>query len=553
MDIKRNILIVALAVVSYLLLLAWNRDYPAQPAVTSTAALVPELPATATPATNDLPTVAAAGTNATPVQQAAAQTSLITVSTPSQIVTIDLVGGDIVALSLPRFPVALDLPDEPFTLLSASPSTYYIAQSGLIGTNGPDANSTGRPTYRTSASSYSLESGELSVDLLLDTNGVTVTKRFIFSADDYLIRLQYLVDNKTATPWRGNLFGQIKRNGAQDPSQGSGLGISTYLGAVMNTPEDPYLRVDFDDMDDGVDDITVTGGWIGFSQHYFLGSWIPSAVTEQTYSTRKNASGEYLLGFVSSETVVPAGQTATLEASFWAGPKDQYRLEQISPDLGLTIDYGKLWFIAYPIFWLLTKINGLVGNYGVAIILLTLLIRTVFYPLSVKQFRSQANMRRLQPKLQQLKEKHGDDKQKFMQAQMELWKKENVNPFSGCLPPLLQMPFFLGIFWVLRESVEVRQAPFMLWYQDLSAPDAFFVLPLLLGAAYFMQQHMTPMMTSDPMQAKVMKFMPVMFTVFFLWFPAGLVLYSLVNAVTGIAQQWYFNRKVDKENAKAAT
>jgi YidC/Oxa1 family membrane protein insertase len=553
MDIKRNILIVALAVVSYLLLLAWNRDYPAQVVATNGGPVTPELPVSPV-AGNDLPTIAL--TDASPTTQApqtAVGSSVVTVSTPSQIVTIDLVGGDIVGLSLPRFPVALELPDEPFMLLSSAPSTYYVAQSGLIGSNGPDANSAGRPVYRSAASTYAVETGDLSVDLTLESNGVSITKRFIFNADDYLIRVQYLVNNQAATPWRGNLFGQIKRNGAADPSAASGLGISTYLGAVMNVPDDPYLRIDFDDMDDGVDDVTVMGGWIGFSQHYFLGSFIPSPTSEHTYSTRRNSTGEYLLGFVSTETVVPAGQTATIETAFWAGPKDQFRLEQISPDLGLTIDYGKLWFIAYPLFWLLTKINDMVGNYGVAIILLTLLIRTAFYPLSVKQFRSQANMRRLQPKLQQLKEQCGDDKQKFMQAQMELWKKEDVNPFSGCLPPLLQMPFFLGIFWVLRESVEVRQAPFMLWYQDLSAPDAFFVLPLLLGAAYFLQQHMTPMMTTDPMQARVMKFMPVMFTVFFLWFPAGLVLYSLVNAVTGIVQQWYFNLKVERENAKAVS
>jgi YidC/Oxa1 family membrane protein insertase len=554
MDIKRNILIIALAVVSYLLLLAWNRDYPMQGAPAAAVTPAPQLPGTVTTAPrDDLPAVGATtGTSAAPNPPAAAGSTVITVSTPSQIATIDLTGGDIIGLSLPTFPVALELPDQPFSLLSDTDSLQYIAQSGLIGQNGPDANSAGRPVYKSEQSSYSIETGAIDVDLKTEVNGVSITKRFSFNADDFLVRIQYIIDNKAATPWRGNLFGQLKRTGAEDPSQGTGLGISTYLGAVMNTPEDPYLRVDFDDMDDGVDDVTMTGGWIGFSQHYFLSSWIPAEAQEHTYSTRKNSSGEYLMGFVSAESVVPAGQTATLETSFWAGPKDQFRLEEISPDLGLAIDYGKLWFIAYPLFWLLTKINDMVGNYGVAIILLTLLIRTVFYPLSVKQFRSQANMRRLQPKLQQLKEKYGDDKQKFMQAQMELWKKENVNPFSGCLPPLLQMPFFLGIFWVLRESVEVRQAPFMLWYQDLSAPDAYFILPLLLGAAYFLQQHMTPMMTSDPMQAKVMKFMPVMFTVFFLWFPTGLVLYSLVNAVTGIVQQWYFNLKVDRETAKTS-
>jgi YidC/Oxa1 family membrane protein insertase len=248
---------------------------------------------------------------------------------------------------------------------------------------------------------------------------------------------------------------------------------------------------------------------------------------------------------------VPAGQEVTFETALWAGPKDQYRLEAISPDLGLTIDYGMLWFVGYPIFWLLTQINDLVGNYGVAIVLLTCVIRLLFYPLSKKQFRSQLAMKRLQPKLAQLKERYGDDKQRFVQAQMELWKKEGVNPFSGCLPVLLQMPVFLGIYWVLNESVELRQAPFFLWYHDLSMPDPYFVLPLLLGAAYFLQQHLTPMMTTDPMQAKVMKFMPVMFCAFFLFFPAGLVLYYLANALLSITQQWYFNFTAGKETLPA--
>lgn len=293
----------------------------------------------------------------------------------------------------------------------------------------------------------------------------------------------------------------------------------------------------------------MTGGWVGFSQHYFLSAWIPAADAQNNFSLRKNAAGEYLMGFVGPETRVAPGQSAVVEASFWAGPKDQYRLEEIAPDLGLTIDYGKFWFVAYPIFSLLTLINDQIGNYGWSIVMLTLVIRLIFYPLSVKQFRSQANMKRLQPKIAQLKEKYGDDKQKFMQAQMELWKKENVNPFSGCLPPLLQMPVFLGIYWVLNESVELRHAEFLLWYHDLSAMDPYFVLPLLLGAAYYLQQHMTPMMISDPTQEKVMKFMPVMFTVFFLWFPAGLVLYYLVNALVGILQQWYFIRKTEREHA----
>lgn len=555
MDIKRTALIIALAVVSYLMLLQWNKDYPAQTAAEATPVAQLSEPTGAETNVNvaaaDLPQVQD-GATATPVADAIPASSLITVSTPTQIVTIDLIGGDIVRLTLPSFTTALDRPDDPFVLLDNNSLLKYAAQSGLIGTNGPDAAAGGRPLYTAAQPEFELVDGELNVDLnLTTTTGVEITKRFIFSASDYLIRIQYLINNKSATSWNGNLFGQIKRSDAPDPSSVSGFGIHTYLGAVMNTPDDPYSKLKFDDIEDDAKSFSKVGGWIGFSQHYFLTSWVPAADTENTFTTRKNSAGEYLLGFVGPELQVQPGQTGQVESAFWAGPKDQYRLEEISQDLGLTIDYGKLWFVAYPIFWLLSKINEQVGNFGFSIVLLTLVIRLMFYPLSIKQFRSQAGMKRLQPKLAQLKDKYGDDKQKFMQAQMELWKKEGVNPFSGCLPPLLQMPVFLGIYWVLNESVELRQASFILWYQDLSQMDPYFILPLLLGAAYFLQQHMTPMMTTDPTQEKIMKFMPVMFTVFFLWFPAGLVLYYLANALIGILQQWFFMHRAEKAHAAA--
>jgi len=559
MDIKRNLLIVALAVVSYLMLLAWNQDHPAQVAPATEAGLLPPEPTALAPTqpNADLPEIPASTTTdsaaPTPATTAIAS-SYIVVNTPSQVVTIDLLGGDIVRLTLPRFPVALDRLDEPFVLLDAQGSLKFVAQSGLIGANGPDAGAEGRPLYSATQSEYSVLDGELHVDLTLPTrNGVDIIKRFIFTADDYFIRIQYLIDNKGELPWRGNAFGQLKRSNAPDPSSTSGFGIRTYIGVVTRLQDDPYEKFDFGDMDKGIAPFNVTGGWIGFSQHYFLSSWVPSADGENTFTARRNAAGEYLFGFVGPENRVDPGQGGVFESGFWAGPKDQYRLEEISPNLGLTIDYGKLWFVAYPIFWVLSKINDQVGNFGLSIVLLTLVIRTLFYPLSVKQFRSQANMKRLQPKILQLKEKHGEDKQKFMQAQMELWKKENVNPFSGCLPPLLQMPVFIGIFWVLNESVELRQASFILWYNDLSALDPYFILPLLLGGAYYLQQHMTPMMTTDPTQEKVMKFMPVIFTVFFLWFPAGLVLYYLVNALVGILQQWYFIKKTERAHAKVST
>jgi YidC/Oxa1 family membrane protein insertase len=554
MDIKRNLLIAGLAIVSYLLLLAWQEDF-STPQVSDTAAPaptveIPTLPATPGPAGNpdDIPQVQGNTTVTSPASVAPA--TLITVTTPTQVVSIDPVGGDIVGVMLPAFPTSLETPQDPFVLMRNESPGLYVAQSGLIGRNGPDAASAGRPVYQATQTQYTLTEAQLTVDLVTTAaNAVQITKRFIFDAQDYLITIQYLIANNGSTAWAANLYGQIKRDRADDPSAADGFAVRTFLGAVLTAPDDPYKKVKFDDIDDAPAPLAVQGGWIGFSQHYFLGSFIAPPNLLNTYTTRRNSNGEYLMGFVSPETVVPAGTQAQLETALWAGPKDQYRLEDIAPGLGRTIDYGMLWFVGYPIFWLLTQINALVGNYGLAIILLTLVIKLLFFPLSAKQFRSQANMKRLQPKINQLKERYGDDKQKFMQAQMELWKKEKVNPFGGCLPVLLQMPVFLGIYWVLNESVELRQAPFILWYQDLSALDSYFILPLLLGAAYYLQQHMTPMMTTDPTQARIMKFMPVMFTVFFLWFPAGLVLYYLVNALLTILQQWYFSYIIEKRAA----
>lgn len=549
MDVKRNLLLVALAVVSYLMLLAWNNDYPVDAEIADTPAIVQPPDLSPTPNTgniaNDLPQVQ--GQASTVVTPAPATATLITISTPYQLVTIDLRGGDIVKVALPRFPATLAQKDEPFVLLN-NENLVYVAQSGLIGANGPDASATGRPLYSASESEYSITEGQLVVDLKTTApNNVEITKRFIFSANDYLIQIQYLINNNGASSWKANLFGQIKRDRSADPSATAGkLGNRTYLGAVLTAPDDPYKKLNFGDIDDREETYAMQGGWIGFSQHYFLGGWVPPQSVVNNYSLRRNSNNEYILGFVSSEVLVEPGQSQTIESAFWAGPKDQYRLETIAPNFGLTIDYGMLWYFAYPIFWLLTQINDLVRNYGLSIILLTVVIRLLLYPLSAKQFRSQASMKRLQPKINQLKERYGDDKQKFMQAQMELWKKEKVNPFSGCLPVLVQMPVFLGIYWVLNESVELRQAPFMLWYQDLSVMDHYFVLPILLGGAYYLQQHLTPMMVTDPMQAKMMKWMPVIFSIFFFTFPAGLVLYYLANALLGIVQQWYFTRKLEK-------
>tara|TARA_R110000772_G_scaffold26389_11_gene68091 strand:+ start:7717 stop:9405 length:1689 start_codon:yes stop_codon:yes gene_type:complete len=555
MDHTRNAIIAGLALVSYLMLLAWNEDYPQQgqqngSATTAVQQSSLDLPDVLIPAADglasDLPQVQTGNTasiNAAPLSA----DRFISITTPVHQVRINLLGGDITSIALPKYPTSLDALDDPFILLRNDSMGVYVSQSGLIGVNGPDASGAGRPVYQAQQSNYSINQGELSVDLLYTTPaGVEITKRFIFSADDYLIRVQYLIDNKSPDTWSANLFGQIKRDRAPDPSTTGGFGLRDFLGAAISLADDPYKKISFDDIDDGEPNYTVEGGWVAFSQHYFLSSWIPDANQTNTFSTRRNNAGEYLLGFVGPQSSVAPGTTQVLEAGFWAGPKDQYRLEEIHEDLDLTIDYGWLWFIAQPIFWLLMKIYSLFGNFGWSIIGLTIVIKVLFMRLSASSYRSMAKMRRLAPKVAQLKDRYGDDKQKLMQAQMELWKKEKVNPLGGCLPMLLQMPVLIGIYWVLMKSIELRQSPFIFWYNDLSQMDPYFILPLIMGVSMFISQQMTPMATADPMQAKVMKLMPVIFTVFFLWFPSGLVLYWLVSNIFNILQQSYIIRSVNK-------
>ena len=552
MNHTRNALLASLALISYFMLLAWNEDYPQQvqqkPEIASASTFNSfDLPQeTNSTQSEDLPQIQT-GSEPFNISASADNNSLITVSTPSHEVTINLLGGDIVSIALPKYPTSLDTPNDPFVLLRNDNEGVYVSQSGLVGENGPDANASGRPLYQSQRSEYTISSGELSVDLLfIDPAGVQITKRYTFSAEDYLINVEYLINNQSQNTWSANLFGQMKRDNSPDPSTTGGLGLKDYLGAAISLEDDPYKKIDFGDIDNGEPAYNVNGGWIAFSQHYFLSSWIPQQEQINTYTTRKNNAGEYLIGFVSPTTLVPAGQTQSIRADFWAGPKDQYRLEEIHEDLDLTIDYGWLWFIAQPIFWLLAQINDAIGNFGFSIIGLTIVIKLLFMRLSAASYRSMAKMRRLAPKVAQLKDRYGDDKQKLMQAQMELWKKEKVNPLGGCLPMLLQMPVLIGIYWVLMKSVELRQAPFMLWYNDLSVMDPYFILPLIMGASMFVSQMLSPMATADPVQAKVMKFMPVVFTIFFLWFPAGLVLYWLVSNVFNIAQQSYIIRSVNK-------
>jgi YidC/Oxa1 family membrane protein insertase len=388
-------------------------------------------------------------------------------------------------------------------------------------------------------------SDSLNVDLTTTTaDGIEVIKRYGFNRNSYLIDISFIVNNRSTENWQANAFGQIKRDVFDDPSDAGGFG-RTYLGFVTTMADDPYIEIEFDDIDDnGSNTIETTGGWVAFSQHYFITAWVPDAESLNRMTTRKNGNNQYYGEFTSSAFQVAAGETGNHNIQYYAGPKDQYVLRDISPGLDKTIDYSFLWFIASPIYWLLSRINSVIGNYGISIVLLTVVVKSAFYKLSETQYRSMAGMRRLMPKMQQLKESYGDDKMKLQKATMDLYKKEKINPFGGCLPMLVQMPVFIALYWVLLESVELRHAPFMLWLNDLSVRDPFFILPLLMGGTMYLQTTLSPA-PADPMQAKVMKMMPIMMTLLFLWFPAGLVLYWLTNGGLGILQQWYITRKID--------
>jgi YidC/Oxa1 family membrane protein insertase len=562
MDLPKFFLYTALAAVTYLMLLAWQDDYPA---VGTNSTSQPEqtspLSSDEDTSTSDLPTIAAAPNPAAtasdptniptiqPTPVLANTSDIINVSTDTFEISIDLTGGDIIYLALPKFLDQLEVDSDPFVILESSPGRQYVAQSGLIGPNGVDSN--GRAVYQTSSSSYSMAETEdsLSVDLFLTTaDGTRVVKRYTFTRNSYLFDVSFIVENQSSQPFQANPFGQIKRDPFDDPSDAGGFG-RTYLGFVGTAAEeDPYIEYEFDDIDDGSSSVDVTGGWMAFSQHYFLTAWIPDENTTNRFITRKSNSNQYYGEFTSETFSVAPGETGSSTMQYYAGPKDQYVLAEISPNLDLTIDYSFLWFLAAPIYWLLRQIESVVGNYGLSIILLTVIVKSLFYKLSETQYKSMAGMRRLMPKVQQLKEAYGDDKMKLQQESMALYKKEKINPFGGCLPMLVQMPVFIALYWVLLESVELRHAPFIFWLNDLSVRDPFFILPLMMGATMYLQTSLSPA-PADPMQAKVMKLMPVMMTVLFLWFPAGLVLYWFTNGALGILQQWYITRKIEAQYA----
>jgi YidC/Oxa1 family membrane protein insertase len=426
----------------------------------------------------------------------------------------------------------------------------YVAQSGLIGRDGPDAAGQ-RPLYTTGAAAYDLRDSGGEVVLAASIDGVDLVKKFQFAPDDYTVGVSYDVENGRETAFEAGLFAQLKRDRSDPFGQTNiTLGPQPYLGAALTTSEERYRKVSFDDLDDGELREEVAGGWIAILQHYFLSAWVGTPGVTHRYYGHGRSDGTYVVGFTGPVQTIAPGARGQFQARFYAGPKDQARLEALAPNLNLTVDYGFLWWLAVPLFSLLGWLHGFFGNWGVAIIVLTIIVKLALYPLSAASYRSMANMRRVAPQIKRLQERYGGDRQKLSQEMMALYQKEKMNPLGGCLPMLLQMPVFLALYWVLFESVELRQAPFFAWIHDLSVMDPYFVLPILMGASMYFQMQLNPP-PPDPMQAKVMKFMPVIFTVLFLFFPAGLVLYWLVNNVLSMAQQWFITRQVEGARSDA--
>ena len=547
--IFRVMIIIAMLITAYLLILAWRDDYADAPAVDT-------VPKTATSVGADIPSTSGAAGDI-PVQTLpvdtgavaatpAANTGLITVTTDRYDIKINPEGGDIVYAALKQYDATLDS-DKPFVLLENNSNRVYVAQSGLIGQNGIDT-AEGRAKYSHTANNYVMEKGQqtLSVPLTYKKDGVTVTKTFTFTQDKYPIDISYQIQNASANAWQGQMFAQLKRDDSKDPgmSDKGALSMATYLGGAWGTPDDPYNKLKFGKFNDGELTTTSDKGWVGIVQHYFVSAWTPENFTGKFFS--RETGDEYFIGFNSQPVNVAPNKQVTLNATLYAGPKVQSELKEVAVGLNQTVDYGLLWPISKILFAVLDGIHKVIGNWGWSIILLTILVKIALMWFSNKSYYSMAKMRAIAPRLAALKEEHGDDRMKMSQEMMAMYKEEKVNPMAGCLPILMQMPIFLALYWVLVESVELRHAPWILWIQDLSAMDPWFILPLLMGASMFIQQQLNPQ-PADPMQAKVMKFLPIIFTAFMLFFPAGLVLYWTVNNLFSMTHQYIVNKKVEEE------
>jgi YidC/Oxa1 family membrane protein insertase len=551
-DQLRNLLLIALCVVGFLLWQAWQKDYSPKPmapapSVASSAdgkpvAVVEEdVPALPT-ISDEAPLPGGDG----PTASAAPDFRKVNVRTNVLDMDINLRGGGIRRLALLDYPVSLEEKNTPYQLLEFQPPNIFLAQSGLRGKSAaadsrvPDHHA----EFSAAKTAYLLADDRDTLEVKLhwkSEDGVRIVKVYTFQRDGYVIGVRYEVENGSGQPWSARMYGQFQRS--EVVPEGGLFRTYTYTGGVISGTEKPYEKVDFSDMRDLDLKRSDTGGWIAMIQHYFTGAWVPSPEARNYYYSKAVANDRFVLGVMTPDLNVAPQSTGTVELRLYAGPKEQERLKALAPNLERTVDYGWLWLIAEPLFWLLTWIHGFIGNWGFSIIVLTMLIKLAFFHLSAASYKSMARMRKLQPRVMDLRDRFGGDKAKLNQAMMELYKKEKINPLGGCLPILVQIPVFIALYWVLLESVALRQAPFILWIHDLSVHDPYFVLPLLMGVTMFAQQKLNPA-PPDPMQARIMMALPFVFTFLFLFFPSGLVLYWFVNNLLSIAQQWVITRRI---------
>jgi len=559
----RPMLFMGLLILSYLMWVEWQKDYGVEPRTqvnnerVETSIDVPPVTVAqdkSIPLTGDLPSAESELTSMgqEPVSQAlmTSESGLLTVTTDVLEVGIDLVGATVVSARLLNYPVEFETPEIKVDLFNREGPELFIAQSGLL-SRSPAPNHTS--TYQSDKMNYELGQSEEEIRVPLnwvDNSGIRVSKTFIFKRGKYDITVQHILSNQSGEIWTGSRYDQLQRSVITDRDDGgfTNPGRYSFYGIGFYSPAEKFEKVDFEDLVSDPYQRSFADGWLSMVQHYFFAAWIPSSAEVNTYSTQIYSPGgfpRYIARAVSPAVEVRNGENHQFESRLYVGPKLQDEIEAVAPGLDYTVNYGIFTIFSKPLFWLLSHIHSVVNNWGWAIVLLTVLIKLLFFKLTEAQYRSMARMRKLQPRIEQLKERYGDDRQRMSQAMMEMYKTEKVNPLGGCLPILVQIPIFIALYWVLLESVELRQAPFILWIDNLTARDPYFVLPLLNAAFMMLTQRLTPTAGMDPLQQKIMQFMPIGFSIMFAFFPAGLVLYWATNAGLSLAQQWYITRKIE--------
>lgn len=549
MDLQRLFLFLIFSMSVVLLWDGWQRyQHPAAPVVASAAATNTAPGAVPTPGVTAAPAAAATASDVAKVEPVAVAGQKITVKTDFLRAEISTQGGDLRRLELSQHRDAGDM-SKPFAMMQKHGDHTYYAQTGLLGPGLPNHTT----LFEGAAADYTLAEGKDTLEVRLpapEVNGVKVTKVYVFHRGSYVIDVGYEVENDSAAAIAPSAYFQFLRDSSAP--EGSSRFLPTYTGAAVYTEADKFKKVEFDSITKGKAEYpkTANDGWIGMLQHYFVAAWLPKQQTPREYYAKQGAGGLFQTGVIQSMGSIAPGQKTRFTEQLYVGPAES-SLDEVAPGLGLTVDYGWLTVIATPLFWVMTKLHGIVLNWGIAIILLTVLIKLAFFPLSAASYRSMAKMRVVAPKLEQIKKQYGDDRERLQKAMMELYSTEKINPLGGCLPVLIQIPVFIALYWSILASVELRHAPFFGWITDLSSPDPYYVLPVIMGLSMIIQTKLNPQ-PPDPMQAKIMQAMPVIFSVMFFFFPAGLVLYSIVNNVLSIAQQWVITRKMEAKPKGAA-